>query len=137
MVGEHQEGSAPIPSVICVGESRYVFEGRKAAGVFPDNGVHQFPKISRLNGRFENRMGGIGVLLHAIFSDFLDNTEKHGNQRCNKHPCFEYANGGPYELPYNYISKEQSIPRHGWSRLYRFESVRGGARDGAQGSCVG
>lgn len=47
MVGEHQEGSAPIPSVICVGESRYVFEGRKVADVLPDNGDKyiNFPKF--------------------------------------------------------------------------------------------
>ena len=40
-------------------------------------------------------------------------------------------------IPYNSISCEQSVPRHGRCRVYRLESVRGDTVDGTQGSRVG
>ena len=52
-VSWHQEEPSAILSALCVGESRHVFEGRKAEGVLHDNGISvPIFRISRSNGRF-------------------------------------------------------------------------------------
>ena len=69
-VSRTQEEPAPILFALCVGKSRYVFEGGKADGVLHDNGISvpffpNFPDKMGNSGRNERNRGMILHFLHG------------------------------------------------------------------------
>ena len=69
-VSRTQEEPAPILFALCVGKSRYVFEGGKAEGVLYDDGISvpifpKFPFKWEIRGRKERDMGMIFHFLHG------------------------------------------------------------------------